>query len=110
MIEDMLLAWTNGDSELMNDVTKKKLLEFAEKLPGMKEFQNKMFPKRDMLIVEKLDKILTSNEKKTYFVVVGAGHLIGEDGLLQLLKDRGYKTKQLQNSLINYSRHTAPAV
>jgi len=64
-------------------------------MPGVKEFYDKLFPGRDNKIVEKLDKILQRDEKKTYFVVVGSGHLIGDDGLLQLLKNKGYKTEQL---------------
>jgi len=31
----------------------------------------------------------------TYFVVVGAAHLLGDKGIIQLLKDRGYSVEQL---------------
>jgi len=95
LITNILQAWMTGDSELMNAELKKKMLEFANNIPGVKEYYNKMFPERDIKIVEELDNILKSKEKKTYFIVVGSGHLIGDDGLLQLLKDKGYKTKQL---------------
>lgn len=95
MFDTMLKAWTTGDAELMNTATKQKMLDFCKTMPGLEEYYEKMFLQRDIKIVEKLDKILKSNDGKTYFVVVGAGHLIGEDGLLQLLKDNGYKTKQL---------------
>jgi len=95
LFDTMLAAWKTGDAELMNKATKQKMLDFCKTMPGLEGYYNKMFPERDNKIVEKLDKILKSKEKKTYFVVVGAGHLIGDDGLLQLLKDKGYKTKQL---------------
>jgi hypothetical protein len=32
---------------------------------------------------------------QTYFVVVGAGHIGGADGVLALLRARGYKIEQL---------------
>jgi uncharacterized protein len=32
---------------------------------------------------------------RTYFVVVGAGHMGGEGGLLTLLRGRGYQIEQL---------------
>jgi uncharacterized protein YbaP (TraB family) len=32
---------------------------------------------------------------KTYFVVVGAGHMGGSGGLLALLRARGYRIEQL---------------
>jgi uncharacterized protein YbaP (TraB family) len=40
-----------------------------------------------------LDALLT--RKTRAFVVVGAAHLIGPDGLLALLKAKGYKVEQL---------------
>jgi hypothetical protein len=43
--------------------------------------------------IPKIDRLLQSNE--TYFVIVGAGHLGGPDGLLALLRQRGYKVEQL---------------
>jgi hypothetical protein len=33
--------------------------------------------------------------KETYFVIVGAGHLVGEKGILQILKRKGYVVEQL---------------
>ena len=31
----------------------------------------------------------------SYFVVVGAGHLVGNKGIVELLKSRGYSVAQL---------------
>ena len=33
--------------------------------------------------------------KETYFVVVGAGHLVGDKGIIKMLKERGYSVEQL---------------
>jgi hypothetical protein len=35
------------------------------------------------------------NSGGTYFVIVGSGHLIGERGVVELLKAKGYEVEQL---------------
>ena len=35
------------------------------------------------------------NAGGSYFVIVGAGHLIGERGMVELLKSKGYIVEQL---------------
>jgi len=43
--------------------------------------------------IPKIESYLDSGQ--TYFVVVGAAHMVGPEGLLALLKARGYKIEQL---------------
>jgi uncharacterized protein YbaP (TraB family) len=43
-------------------------------------------------MADKIDRYLTQNS--VYFVVVGAGHLIGDQGIVKLLEKRGYKVTQ----------------
>ena len=33
--------------------------------------------------------------KETYFVIVGAGHLIGKKGIVEILKAKGYRVEQM---------------
>jgi uncharacterized protein len=35
------------------------------------------------------------NDDKDYLVVVGVLHLVGKDGLLEMMKARGFKLRQL---------------
>ncbi|NQV16951.1 MAG: TraB/GumN family protein [Armatimonadetes bacterium] len=92
---DMLDAWTTGDTEKMNAVTKVKMLELGEELPGIIDFYNKMFTERDEKILGKLEVLLNNEEEKVYFIIIGALHLVGEDGLIRLLNEKGYNIKQL---------------
>ena len=46
-----------------------------------------------VLLREKVDALLTG--KKATFVLVGAAHFGGEKGLINLLRERGYKPQQL---------------
>ena len=41
----------------------------------------------------RIEKLLA--DKRDYFVVVGTLHLVGEDGLLELLRKHGVKTEEL---------------
>jgi uncharacterized protein YbaP (TraB family) len=78
----------------MKTVTKVKMLELEEKLPGIIDFYHKMFTERDEKILVKIEKLLNNKEEKVYFIIIGAVHLVGEDGLIKLLNNNGYKTKQ----------------
>jgi uncharacterized protein YbaP (TraB family) len=42
------------------------------------------------------DHCLKNNER--CFIVVGAGHLVGKDGVVRLLQARGFKVEQLSTS------------
>jgi hypothetical protein len=44
-------------------------------------------------MAQKIDGYLKTSG--TYFVVVGAAHLLGDKGIIQLLKDKGYSVEQL---------------
>jgi uncharacterized protein YbaP (TraB family) len=94
IFEDMLEAWKTGDTEKMNTVTKVRMLELREELPGIINFYNKMFTERDEKILVKIEKLLNNDEEQVYFIIIGALHLVGEDGLLKRLDDKGYKTIQ----------------
>jgi uncharacterized protein YbaP (TraB family) len=43
-------------------------------------------------MTEKIEEFLTKGE--TYFIVVGAAHLVGKDGILERLKEKGYSVEQ----------------
>jgi len=90
----MLECWLAGDAEAMNKQTKMKLLELKDELPGIVHYYNQIFVNRDINIAKKLAGYLENEEDHTYFVIVGAFHLIGDDGLLNLLQNKGYKTIQ----------------
>jgi uncharacterized protein YbaP (TraB family) len=55
---------------------------------------NALIYERNEKMANKIESLLVSEE--TYFVIVGAAHVIGKGGLLKLFKDKGYKTSRLQ--------------
>jgi len=46
-----------------------------------------------MRMTSKIEGYLNSNG--SYFVIVGAGHLVGKRGIVELLKNKGYGVEQL---------------
>jgi len=90
----LLSAWEAGDAEKVNKLYRIKLKELASELPGMKEYYQKLLPDRDKQMADQIKGFLESEEGHTYFVIAGAIHLVGKDGILQLLQDEGYSTNQ----------------
>ena len=52
----------------------------------------KLFTDRNKAMTKKIVGFLKT--EGTYFVIVGAGHLVGEDGIVELLKAKKFKPVQ----------------
>ncbi len=94
MMANMVSYWKYGDETQMN----KLLFEDAiEDYPAFSEIYDRLFYERNEQMTLKIDAMLKQKaaEKTFYFVVVGAGHLIGEKGIVNSLKEKGYDLKRL---------------
>ena len=81
-------AWKDGDTQIIQDLFLKDIND-----PKMKPLYETVLYGRHPGMIEKIERFLNSN--KTYFVVVGVGHMIGERGLVEMLQDRGYQVKRM---------------
>ncbi|HST31340.1 MAG TPA: TraB/GumN family protein [Chthoniobacterales bacterium] len=79
-------AWRKGDADRLWTLVSGM---FAD-VPSIAD---RMITRRNHNWLPKIDGFMQSNQ--TYFVVVGAGHMGGPNGLLTLLRQRGYKIDQL---------------
>lgn len=80
-------SWRNGSSDLMTNQLTEMKIEYPEIYKSiMVNRNNNWMPQ----IVDFLE------DKPTEFVIVGALHLHGSDGLLAMLKAKGYQVEQLQ--------------
>ena len=61
---------------------------------GMEEYQDILLDKRNENWVGQLSKIM---KEQPVFVAVGAGHLVGKKGLINLLKENGYSVVPIEN-------------
>lgn len=82
-------AWQSGDTTQMEQLL---IDEPLQKYPDSKPFFDKMFTERNLTMTDKITGYL--EQDSTVFVVVGAGHLIGEGGIVSLLKEAGFKTQR----------------
>lgn len=91
---EMLDAWLAGDTECTNTLSRQKMLDLEDEMPGMAEYYNRMFCEREEEMAEEIDGFMDDEEGNVYFIIVGAFHLVGDDGLIKRLEDKGYKTIQ----------------
>lgn len=82
----LLEAWRRGD---VDTLTKMTLAEYSD-FPA---FGSRIIDQRNRSWLPKIERDLDSGH--TYFVVVGAAHLGGSNGLLALLRSRGYQVEPL---------------
>jgi hypothetical protein len=82
-------SWLAGDVGALEDALFQKLREQPE-LEGM--YETILFDRNNGM-VSKIEGYL--NSPGIYFVVVGAGHLVGEKGILKLLQEKGYSVSQI---------------
>jgi uncharacterized protein YbaP (TraB family) len=84
--KSMIDAWRHGDV----DTLARSLTESYREFPA---FSERLLGARNRNWIPKIESYLHSG--KTHFVVVGAGHMGGPEGLLALLRGRGYHIEQL---------------
>lgn len=88
-MDKMITAWSTGDAEAME----KTMTETIQEYPELEAFYKKMNDDRNVRMVEKITSLLKTDKK--YFIVVGAAHMVGKNGIVQLLKNKGYTVNQL---------------
>ncbi len=82
----MIDAWRRGDADEM-------VRDFRDSFRDFPSLAERILGARNRAWIPKVEKFLQSGQ--TYFVVVGAAHMGGPDGVLALLRARGFKIEQL---------------
>lgn len=85
--------WVNGDAEGLNDLIFEKAGKERQNNKIIDEFYNALFDQRNINMTEKIERYL--QDEKTYFVIAGAGHFLGEKGIINMLKSKGYNVTQV---------------
>ena len=88
MLDKLSSSWKNGDAKAME---KMFLLSIRDD-KSLKDIYDDLITKRNYRMTQKIESYLKT--ERDYFVIVGAGHVIGKDGIVDLLKKRGYKVIQ----------------
>ena len=98
-IKELYEAWKQGNPEKIHELDDTMPLEeekekYSESdLAIMADYQNKILTQRNIGMADKFEEYF-NNDYDTLFIV-GAAHLVGDDGLAALLEARGYTVVQL---------------
>jgi len=82
---DIVRAWKVGDSQKLD----KMLSEAMTESPAI---YKRLVSNRNHNWIPKIEQFMDGN--KTAIVIVGAAHLVGKEGVVELLKAKGYKVTQ----------------
>lgn len=88
-INTILKAWNVGDTKTMESYVSRSLKDDPNMLP----VYEKLVFERNKIMASKIEDYLKTHEQ--YCVVVGAAHLVGKNGIIEILKKKGYLVKQL---------------
>jgi hypothetical protein len=87
IFEDLIGAWKRGDEKEMS----RFLVESTRN--DFPEIYQTLFVTRNAKWLPRIEKFLDTPEKE--LVLVGAGHLVNSEGLIESLRKRGHEVKQL---------------
>ncbi len=84
--ESLVDAWKRGDTERLNEL----LIADLQKTP---ELYKRLLTDRNSNWLPRIDAY--SQTPRIEFLLVGIGHLVGPDGILEALRQKGYKVEKL---------------
>jgi len=102
-MDSVIQAWLNSSIEnyLENYSSngKESLSETEEELKEVLSVKLKSVRKnRNILMADRIEEFINSDAYKSIFAMAGALHFLGEDSIIDILKERGYKVKRIKKS------------
>ncbi len=88
MMKDIIKSWKAGDEAGLNEYLSESL---------RKDFPNlhkRIIIDRNRNWITPIEDLINSGKRT--LVVVGVGHLVGKDSVINLLRSKGYKIEKLQ--------------
>ncbi len=87
MMDAMIEAWRHGDTDFMEE----NLLSDMQDYP---ELNQTIVVDRNLDWAEQIEELMDDDDD--YLIVVGTLHLVGDEGVPELLSERGHRVTQLQ--------------
>jgi uncharacterized protein YbaP (TraB family) len=88
-VDRLIKAWSTGDERGIESIVTRTVKEDKKLVPIYEKF----IYQRNRDMASKIEDYLKA--KETYFVIVGAAHLVGSQGIIQILKGKGFTVEQL---------------
>jgi uncharacterized protein YbaP (TraB family) len=96
VMERMVAAWLCGDKATLADIVHASEAQLAAAGTAAGEhlaaIYDSLFRQRNLRMADGIEAFARTGSG-SYFVVVGAGHLLGEDSVVDLLQQRGYRAE-----------------
>ncbi len=91
LVDSMVNAWKSGDGKKLQDAVSAE----ERKLPAAlaQEFHRKLISDRNIAMAGKIETMLKKSDAA--FIAIGAAHLSGQDSVLQILSEKGYRVRPL---------------
>lgn len=92
VVKMMLNFWKTGDTDGLET-----MIFGAEPTTDLeKEYSKKLFDDRNENMAKYVIKMLQEDAENDYFVIVGAGHMLNHNGVVELLRKAGYTVEQVK--------------
>jgi uncharacterized protein len=88
-VDKLLEAWTSGNTKEIERIMTRSVTEDSR----LSSIYQIIIDDRNKNMASKVEDFLKT--KETFFVIVGAGHLVGEKGMVEILKKKGYQVNQM---------------
>lgn len=88
-VDEMISAWREGDAEKMAEM----IMKAYTVSPEFRTVYERLFTARNQKWVDTYCDFIAGGG--TYFIITGAGHLVGENSVIDMLRARGYTPVQL---------------
>jgi hypothetical protein len=90
-LESMIEAWRTGDAQRMDEAATRDL----KTMPGHagSELKDALFDRRNRAMADRIVQMLNGTD--VVLVGVGAGHLTGSTGIVELLRGRGFNVRRI---------------
>lgn len=88
--EKIVSAWRCGDADKLEQIL---LKNNSTNEKDLKYIYEELFYKRNVTMADKIETYCKGDGN--YFVVVGAGHLVGEKGIVKLLENKGLRVDKI---------------
>jgi hypothetical protein len=84
-INEIVRSWVEGDATVLTRLLLAGMVQFPE-------IHEKIIVQRNRRWLPEIEKLL--QQGSAAMIVVGAAHLVGRDGIIEMLKTKGYSVEQ----------------
>jgi uncharacterized protein YbaP (TraB family) len=80
-VDEITEIYLSGNEQLLDKLTKNTETEYSKKM------YKSLLTDRNKKMADRIRELITKNPKKSFFIAVGSGHLVGNDSVISLLPD-----------------------